>query len=76
MFKYRVHAVRSSIAAGALTLAAGFAHAAGPDFTGMTGQIDWTTAIAAILLISGGLAGVYVVLTGSGLINSKLKSGK
>ena len=49
--------------------------AAGPDFTGMTSQVDWTTAIAAILLVSGGLAGVYVVLTGSGLINQKLKKG-
>ncbi len=49
--------------------------AAGPDFTGMTSQVDWTTAIAAILLVAGGLAGVYVVLTGSGLINQKLKKG-
>lgn len=56
--------------------AAGSAFAVGPDFTGMTGQIDWTTAIAALLLVSGGLAGVYVVLTGSGLINGKIKSGK
>lgn len=50
--------------------------AAGPDFTGMTGQVDWTTAIAAILLVAGGLAGVYVVLTGSSLINAKLAKGK
>lgn len=52
------------------------AFATGPDFTGMTGQIDWTTATAAILLVAGGLAAVYVVMTGSGLINSKIKSGK
>lgn len=52
------------------------AFAAGPDFSGMTGQIDWTTAIAAILLVAGGLAGVYVVMTGSGLINGKIKAGK
>lgn len=51
------------------------AFAAGPDFTGMTAQIDWTTAIAAILLVAGGLATVYVVLTGSGLINQKIKKG-
>lgn len=57
-------------------LVAGSAMAAGPDFTGMTGQIDWTTAIAAILLVAGGLAAVYVVMTGSGLINAKIKSGR
>lgn len=51
------------------------AFATGPDFSGMTGAIDWTTAIAAILLVAGGLAGVYVVLTGSGLINQKIKKG-
>ncbi len=53
-----------------------FARAAGPDFSGMTGQIDWTTAIAALLLVAGGLAAVYVVMTGSGLINAKIKSGR
>lgn len=52
------------------------AMAVGPDFTGMTGQIDWTTATAAILLVAGGLAALYVVFTGSGLINSKIKGGK
>lgn len=63
-----------ALAAG-LSMAAAQAYAAAPDFTGMTGQIDWTTAIAAILLVSGGLAAVYVVLTGSGLINGKIKKG-
>lgn len=52
------------------------AFAAPPDFSGMTGQIDWTTATAAILLVAGGLAALYVVFTGSGLINSKIKGGK
>lgn len=52
------------------------AFAAPPDFTGMTSQIDWSTAIAAILLVAGGLAGVYLVLTGTGLINGKLAKGK
>lgn len=55
---------------------AGSAMAAGPDFTGMTSQVDWATAIAAILLIAGGLSAVYVVLTGTGLINGKLAKGK
>lgn len=63
-------------ALAALAMSAGSAMAAPPDFSGMTGQVDWTTAIAAILLIAGGLAGVYVILTGTGLINGKLAKGK
>lgn len=59
--------------AGLLT--AGSAFAVGPDFSGMTTQVDWSTAIAAILLIAGGLAAVYVVLTGSSFINGKLRKG-
>lgn len=47
--------------------------AAGPDFTGLTSQIDWSTAIAAILLVMGGLGGVYVVMKGGSLILSKLR---
>lgn len=47
--------------------------AAGPDFTGLTGQIDWSTAIAAILLVMGGLAGVYIVMKGGDLILTKLR---
>jgi hypothetical protein len=81
MFKNAYRQTKSALKRGAVTLGAGVvsvsAHAAGgPDFTGMTGQIDWTTAIAALLLVAGGLAGVYVVMTGSGLINQKIKSGK
>ena len=56
--------------------AAGFALpvlAAGPDFTGLTGQIDWSTAIAAILLVMGGLAGVFIVMKGGDLILAKLR---
>lgn len=65
------------IAAGALSIvAAASAFAAPPDFSTMTGQIDWTTATAAVLLVAGGLAALYVVFTGSGLINSKIKGGK
>ena len=75
MFKNRYNAVKSMVLAGALSLA-GSAFAVGPDFSGMTGQIDWTTAIAALLLVAGGLAGIYVVLTGSTLINGKLAKGK
>lgn len=76
MFKNRYNQAKAAVTAVALTLAAGLANAAPPDFSGMTAQIDWTTAIAAILLVAGGLAGIYVVLTGSGMINAKLAKGK
>jgi len=49
--------------------------AGGPDFSGLTAQVDWTTAIAALLLVMGGLAGVYIVWTGGSLILAKLKRG-
>lgn len=58
------------------TVASASAFALPPDFSTMTGQIDWTTATAAVLLVAGGLAALYVVFTGSGLINSKIKGGK
>ena len=48
-------------------------YAAGPDFSGLTSQIDWGTCIAAVLLVMGGLGGVYVVMTGGSLILSKLR---
>ena len=76
MYQKTVRALRAT---GVGATAAGYSllsRAAGPDFSGMTGQIDWTTASAAILTIAGGLAAVYVVLTGSGLINGKLAKGK
>ena len=76
MFKNKYRAAKAMVVSGALTLCAGLSHAAAPDFSGMTAQIDWTTAIAAILLVAGGLAGVYVILTGSSLINGKLSKGK
>lgn len=75
MFKNRYNAVKSMVVAGALSVPF-LARAVGPDFSGMTSQIDWTTAIAALLLVAGGLAGIYVVLTGSTLINGKLAKGK
>lgn len=67
-FKKATAVVASTVSAVAM--------AAPPDFSGMTGQIDWTTATAAVLLVAGGLAALYVVFTGSGLINSKIKGGK
>ncbi len=74
MFKNRYRAVKSAIATGALVPALALAQTA-PDYSGMTDQINWTSAIAAILLIAGGLAGVYVVVKGVRLVLGMLRGG-
>lgn len=53
----------------------GLANAAGtgPDFSGLTSQVDWATAIAALLLVMGGLAGVFIVSAGGSMILEKLR---
>lgn len=51
------------------------AFAAGPDFSTLTASVDFSTAIAAILLVMAGLAGVYIVMKGGSLILSKLRGG-
>ncbi|WP_295006851.1 hypothetical protein [uncultured Dechloromonas sp.] len=67
MFKNRYNAMKSMIAAGAITLSAGVANAAAVDYTAFTGALDYGslgTALAAgivaligiSLLIGGGLA--------------------
>lgn len=64
-----------AVAAAALGVS-NVAMATGPDFSGMTSQIDWSTVTAAILLVAGGLSAIYVIFTGSSLINSKIRGGK
>jgi hypothetical protein len=66
--------LKKLIAVVVLSVAAGVASATtGPDFSGLTSQVDWTTAIAAILLVMGGIASVYIVMKGGSLILSKLR---
>lgn len=59
----------------AAAFGAGASMAAGPDLSGMTAQIDWTTTIAAVLLVAGGICGVYVVLTATNIVGNKVKRG-
>ena len=66
MFKNRINAVRSAIAAGAVTVA-GAASAAGPDMTGLTSAVDFGTVTAAVLSIAGLLAVVYVAVKGASI---------
>jgi hypothetical protein len=59
-----------------LTLAAGNAMAAAPDFSSLTAAVDYSTAITAVLLVAAGLAGVYIVIAGIRLILPMLKGGR
>lgn len=49
------------------------AFAAAPDFTTLTAAVDWSTAIAAILLVMAGLAGVFIVSGGGSMILDKIR---
>jgi len=72
--KNRALAVKSAIGAAILVPAVALAQTS-PDFSGMTDQIKWDTAVTAILVIAGGLAGVYVVVKGARMIISMLRGG-
>lgn len=54
-----------------------FAQAAptGPDFTPLTDQVSFGTIGAAILLIGGGLMGVYILIKGVKVIGGLLNRG-
>jgi hypothetical protein len=54
-------------------VAASAAHAAGPDFSSLTSAVDWGTASAAVLAISAGVAGVYIIMAGAKLILGTVK---
>lgn len=66
MFKNRISAIRSAVAAGAVTVAGG-AMAAGPDLTPLTSVIDFGTVTTAVLSIAGLLAVVYVAVKGASI---------
>lgn len=57
-------------------LFAGSAMALPPDFTTLTSSVDYSTAIAAILLVFAALAGVYIVMSGGSMILNKLRGGR
>jgi uncharacterized integral membrane protein len=63
--KYGSGAVLASLAVNAF--------AAAPDFTSLTTAVDYSTAIAAILLVAAGLAGVGIVMAGIKLILPMIK---
>lgn len=62
---------RAGVVAAGVTASA--AHAAGPDFSSLTGAVDWGTASAAVLAISAGVAGVYILMAGAKLILGTVK---
>ncbi len=58
-----------------LALFASLAGATGttPDYSGITANVDWTTTLAALSLIMGGLGGVYMLLRGGDMILARLR---
>lgn len=44
------------------------AHAEPPSFTSLTSAVDYSTAIAAVLLVFAGIAGIAIVWKGGKLI--------
>ena len=61
---YIISLVLSLIAAFFVTSAL----AAPPDFTSLTAAVDFSTAIAAVLLVFAGIAGVAIMWKGGKLI--------
>lgn len=77
MFKNSISKARSLIAKGAVILSPAViltsAHAADPDYSTITGAIDWTSVGVGILAIGAAVAGVYVIQKGVQLILAGLK---
>lgn len=74
MFKNRINAVRSLVAAGAASVA-GTALADGPDLSPLTSAVDFGTVTVAVLSIAGLLAVVYVAVRGAKIGLSMLRGG-
>lgn len=62
---------RGLIAAGVL-VASGVANAAAPDFSSLTGAVDWSSVSTAILAIAALLAAVLVVKKGARMVLSMI----
>lgn len=54
-------------------VAAGSAHAAGPDFSTLTAAVDWGTTTAALLGIAAGVAVLYMTWKGAKMIVSAIR---
>jgi len=67
--------VRNSVAVG-IAVVAGAAHATAPDYTALTGAVDFTSTTTAILAIAALLAVVYMSMIGARLILGMIKGGR
>lgn len=76
MFKNRYTAMKSMIAAGALSLAAGLGHAAGVDYTALTGAADFGGLGTALVGIIVALIGASLLVAGGMAIWSIVKKGR
>ncbi len=79
MFRNLINAVRNLARAKAAAVAAvggvaGSAFAAGgPDFSGLTGAVDFSTLVAAVIAIGANVLLVYVAFKGAKIIISAVK---
>lgn len=78
MFRNRINAVRNLARAKAAAVAAvggvaGSAFAVGPDFSGLTGAVDFSTLVAAVIAIGANVLLVYVAFKGAKIIISAVK---
>lgn len=65
-----------ALAATALAVMGGTAFAqetTPPDFSTLTGAVDYSTVITAIMTIAAGLVGVYLAMAGARLVLSMLR---
>ncbi|WP_341916418.1 hypothetical protein [Polaromonas sp. YR568] len=68
--------VAAVVGAGSLALTAATpALAVPPDMSGLTNEVDFSTAIAALLLVAGSLMVVYIVVKASQLVLGMVKRG-
>lgn len=56
-----------------LAVAANAQEATPPDFSTLTGAVDYSTVITAIMTIAAGLVSVYLAMAGARLVLSMLR---
>lgn len=61
------------IATATAALVPTFALAAPVDYTALTAQVDFSTTIAAILVVAGVMVGVYIAWKGAKMIISAVR---
>ncbi|NDI84619.1 hypothetical protein [Undibacterium crateris] len=66
-------AMVGAIAVSSLTFAGSAQAAGGPDLSSLTGAVDMTSTITAVLAISATLAGLFVAIRGAKTVVGMIK---